>query len=215
MSVVQLIKDLNGNHVVQRCLNHLSSGDNQFIYDAVAGHCVEVATHRHGCCVLQRCIDHASENQKVHTPHHPMPTLRLTESTFIQQQLVNEITNNGLTLVKDPYGNYVVQYVLDLNYARMTANLIAQFMGHLPELSTQKFSSNVVEKVMPRPFPHSIFHSANPVCLIFCSVWMQLMPIHEPGWSKSSQKQTNSKRWYRTHSVCVVTTIFTKRSNNN
>jgi hypothetical protein len=24
-----------------------------------------VATHRHGCCVLQRCIDHASEAQKV------------------------------------------------------------------------------------------------------------------------------------------------------
>lgn len=128
LSVVQLIKDLNGNHVIQRCLNHLSAQDNQFIYDAVAGHCVEVATHRHGCCVLQRCIDHASESQK--------------------HQLVNEITNNGLTLVKDPYGNYVVQYVLDLNYPRMTANLIAQFMGHLAELSTQKFSSNVVEKCL-------------------------------------------------------------------
>lgn len=127
-AVVPLIKDLNGNHVVQRCLNHLSAQDNQFIYDAVAGHCVEVATHRHGCCVLQRCIDHASEAQKL--------------------QLVNEITTNGLTLVKDPYGNYVVQYVLDLPYPRMLANLILQFKGHLAELSTQKFSSNVVEKCL-------------------------------------------------------------------
>ena len=64
-SVVELIQDLNGNHVIQRCLNRLSSSDNQFVYDAVAEHCVEVATHRHGCCVMQRCIDHASENQKV------------------------------------------------------------------------------------------------------------------------------------------------------
>lgn len=127
-SVVPLIKDLNGNHVVQRCLNHLSAADNQFIYDAVAGHCVEVATHRHGCCVLQRCIDHASDSQKL--------------------QLVNEITSNGLTLVKDPYGNYVVQYVLDLPYPHMLANLIAQFKNHLAELSTQKFSSNVVEKCL-------------------------------------------------------------------
>jgi hypothetical protein len=127
-AVVPLIKDLNGNHVVQRCLNHLSAQDNQFIYDAVAGHCVEVATHRHGCCVLQRCIDHASEAQKL--------------------QLVNEITTNGLTLVKDPYGNYVVQYVLDLPYPRMLANLILQFKTHLSELSTQKFSSNVVEKCL-------------------------------------------------------------------
>jgi hypothetical protein len=59
----------------------------KFIYNAVAANCVEVATHRHGCCVLQRCIDHASDHQRV--------------------QLVNEITYNALTLVQDPYGNYV------------------------------------------------------------------------------------------------------------
>ena len=59
----------------------------QFIYNAVAAHCVEVATHRHGCCVLQRCVDHASDSQRV--------------------QLVTEITYNALTLVQDPYGNYV------------------------------------------------------------------------------------------------------------
>ena len=85
---------------------------------------------------------------------------------ILQHQLVNEITNNGLTLVKDPYGNYVVQYVLDLNYPRMTANLIAQFMGHLPELSTQKFSSNVVEKVCMGPavpFPLVLTSFVSPV----------------------------------------------------
>ena len=69
-------------------------------------------------------------------------------ASLFQLQLVNEITTNGLTLVKDPYGNYVVQYVLDLPYPRMLANLILQFKTHLSELSTQKFSSNVVEKVL-------------------------------------------------------------------
>ncbi|KAF8973836.1 armadillo-type protein [Flammula alnicola] len=64
LHVVVLIKDLNGNHVIQKCLNKLAPEDNQFIYNAVAANCVEVATHRHGCCVLQRCIDHASEMQR-------------------------------------------------------------------------------------------------------------------------------------------------------
>ncbi len=62
--VVSLIKDLNGNHVVQRCLQRLGPEDSQFIYDAAVAHCVEVATHRHGCCVLQRCIDFATPPQK-------------------------------------------------------------------------------------------------------------------------------------------------------
>jgi len=129
-SVVTLIQDLNGNHVIQRCLNRLSPQDNQFIYDSVsqAGHCVEVATHRHGCCVLQRCIDHASESQKM--------------------QLINEVIANALVLVQDPYGNYVVQYVLDLAFPGLASELARRFLGHIPILSTQKFSSNVIEKCL-------------------------------------------------------------------
>ncbi|CAG8435738.1 9515_t:CDS:10 [Funneliformis mosseae] len=125
-NVVTLIKDLNGNHVIQKCLNRLSSEDNQFIYNAVSKNCIEVATHRHGCCVLQRCIDHASEAQKV--------------------QLVTEITYHALTLVQDPFGNYVVQYVLDLGDSRFTDALIRKFISNVCGLSVQKFSSNVMEK---------------------------------------------------------------------
>ncbi|KAF9263107.1 ARM repeat-containing protein [Marasmius fiardii PR-910] len=126
LHVVVLIKDLNGNHVIQKCLNKLTPEDNQFIYNAVAANCVEVATHRHGCCVLQRCIDHASDHQRI--------------------QLVNEITFNALTLVQDPYGNYVVQYILDLNDNRFSDAVIRQFTGNVCALSVQKFSSNVIEK---------------------------------------------------------------------
>ncbi|KAF8124097.1 armadillo-type protein [Boletus edulis] len=124
LHVVVLIKDLNGNHVIQKCLNKVAPEDNQFIYNAVAANCVEVATHRHGCCVLQRCIDHASDHQRV--------------------QLVNEIAYNALTLVQDPYGNY---YILDLNDNRFSDGVIRQFAGNVCALSVQKFSSNVIEKV--------------------------------------------------------------------
>jgi pumilio RNA-binding family len=67
--VVSLIKDLNGNHVVQRCLQRLGPDDSQFVYDAAKAHCVEIATHRHGCCVLQRCIDFATPQQKMELVH--------------------------------------------------------------------------------------------------------------------------------------------------
>ena len=121
-----LIQDLNGNHVIQKCLNHLSAQDAQFIFDAVGENCIIVGTHRHGCCVLQRCIDHASGPQKV--------------------QLVRQITKEAFALVQDPFGNYVVQYILDLNETSFTHPLCVAFRGHVPALSKQKFSSNVVEK---------------------------------------------------------------------
>eukprot|EP00698_Gefionella_okellyi_P001989 TRINITY_DN1186_c1_g1_i1.p1 TRINITY_DN1186_c1_g1~~TRINITY_DN1186_c1_g1_i1.p1 ORF type:complete len:539 (-),score=95.59 TRINITY_DN1186_c1_g1_i1:95-1711(-) len=127
-SVVPLIKDLNGNHVIQRCLHHLGAAHNQFIFDAVAAHCVEVATHRHGCCVLQRCIDYATSEQKM--------------------QLIAQISVNARTLVRDPFGNYVVQYALDQHIDAATHAILSNLAGCLGELSTQKFSSNVVEKCL-------------------------------------------------------------------
>lgn len=124
--VVSMIQDLNGNHVIQKCLNHLSSQDAQFIFNAVGANCVIVGTHRHGCCVLQRCVDHASGNQK--------------------GALVDQIVANSFALVQDPFGNYVVQYIIDLSEPCFTEPLSRSLLGNISYLSKQKFSSNVIEK---------------------------------------------------------------------
>ncbi|KAI8476987.1 MAG: pumilio family protein [Monoraphidium minutum] len=126
--VVPLIKDLNGNHVVQRCLQRLGPDDSQFVYDAARTHCVEVATHRHGCCVLQRCVDFATPAQK--------------------SALVAEIARHALVLSQDAFGNYVVQYVLELGQDEASGGIIQALEGHYGELAMQKFSSNVVEKCL-------------------------------------------------------------------
>lgn len=126
--VVELIQDLNGNHVIQKCLTKLSAQDAHFIFEAVGTSCVEVGTHRHGCCVLQRCIDHASGDQKL--------------------LLIQRITEHAVTLVQDPFGNYVVQYIIDLNDSIFTEPVVQKFHGRICHLSRHKFSSNVIEKCL-------------------------------------------------------------------
>ncbi|XP_039040357.1 putative pumilio homolog 7, chloroplastic [Hibiscus syriacus] len=125
---LSLIKDLNGNHVVQRCLQCLRSEDNKFIFLASAKYCVDIATHQHGCCVLQRCISHSSGEYR--------------------EKLVERISTNGLLLAQDAFGNYVVQFIFDLKIPSATSTLISQFEGHYAHLSSQKFSSHVVEKCL-------------------------------------------------------------------
>lgn len=124
--VILLIKDLNGNHVIQKCLIIYKEKNNQFIYDSISSQCMIVATHRHGCCVIQRCIDHATPSQR--------------------DQLVSRVTYYALPLVQNSFGNYVVQYILDLNNEAFTQSIIQSFYGDVVLLSTQKFSSNVMEK---------------------------------------------------------------------
>ena len=60
-------------------------------------------------------------------------------------------------LVQDPYGNYVVQYVLELPFPHLVENLARGFSGHIRQLATQKFSSNVIEKVSAVYYGVSIF----------------------------------------------------------
>ncbi|XP_022768330.1 putative pumilio homolog 7, chloroplastic isoform X2 [Durio zibethinus] len=130
--ILDLIKDLNGNHVLQRCLQCLDNEDNKIIFDAAAKFCVDIATHRHGCCVLQRCIAHSNGQHR--------------------DKLITQISRNGLLLAQDPFGNYVVQYIIELKVPSTIGNLLSQFKGHYVHLSMQKFSSHVVEKCL-KHFP--------------------------------------------------------------
>jgi len=50
--------------------------------------------------------------------------------------------------VQDPFGNYVVQYVLELGYADASIAVMNNLFGHYCDLAQQKFSSNVVEKCL-------------------------------------------------------------------
>jgi len=126
--VVNLIRDLNGNHVIQRCLQRMSPIEAQFIYDAACEHCHDIATHRHGCCVLQRCIDFSTNQQR--------------------RILVENIAAHSLPLSQDPFGNYVVQYVLELGHTESSSLVMENLRGHYSDLAVQKFSSNVVEKCL-------------------------------------------------------------------
>ncbi|XP_051132486.1 putative pumilio homolog 13 [Andrographis paniculata] len=123
-----LIKDLNGNHVIQRCLECFSYEDKEFIFVAAMKHFVEIGTHQHGCCVLQRCIYHAT------TEHF--------------ENLITEASENALLLAQDAYGNYVVQFILERKNTFATAKLTSRFEGKYVQLSTQKFSSHVVERCL-------------------------------------------------------------------
>jgi len=59
----------------------------QFLFEAAITHCVELATDRHGCCVLQKCLGYSEGEQKQH--------------------LVSEIASNALLLSQDPFGYFL------------------------------------------------------------------------------------------------------------
>lgn len=129
-AAARLCIDSHGNHVIQRILLKLGHKHAKFVFDAVAESVSDVARHRHGCCVIQRCLDSA-----------PCPA---------RAHLVRRIVDKSLELMQDAYGNYVVQYVLDVCSDEDVHAVCESVVGKVALLAIQKFSSNVMEKCLER-----------------------------------------------------------------
>ncbi|PWZ45489.1 Pumilio 12 [Zea mays] len=125
---ITLMMDSNGCHVAERCLLKLSPEGKAFLVNAATKYCVELAKDRQGCCIIQKCIAHASKEQR--------------------NRLLYSITTRALELAEDEYGNYVIQFVLGLGVAWATNEVLDKLEGSYGYLSTQKCSSNVVEKCL-------------------------------------------------------------------
>ncbi|KAG2265335.1 hypothetical protein Bca52824_072414 [Brassica carinata] len=64
LGFLSLVRDVNGNHVIQRCLQCLSTQDNECIFEDATRFCIDMVTHQHGCCVLQKCIAYSTGQQR-------------------------------------------------------------------------------------------------------------------------------------------------------
>lgn len=129
--VIKLIKDLNGNHVIQKILNKYAPEKCQFIYDSILMDLCVVATHKHGCCVLQKCLNHVNSMQLLQ---------------FSQKILAYDTFQK---LINDQFGNYVLQYLISIDSVAINATIFDDFLKFgLEDLCAFKFSSNVVEKFL-------------------------------------------------------------------
>lgn len=145
--VVQCIHDANGNHVMQKIVECLSSkakaarssGDAetanffrneiQFIIDDVLKSIAPLSCHPYGCRVLQRILEHCLEPQK--------------------SDILDALQLCHKTLLDDQYGNYVIQHVLQYGRVSDRQSILEIIIaGGLLTLSRQKFASNVVEKLL-------------------------------------------------------------------
>ena len=123
--VIPLLKELNGTHIIQKLLNeHPETGE--CINKIIVENCSSLATHRHGCCVLQKFLDGPYKKLKY--------------------DLIQNLINNCLVLIIDQFGNYVIQSILLLKEKKACSEIALKICDNVPYYSKHRYSSNVVEK---------------------------------------------------------------------
>jgi len=142
--LLRCVHDSNGNHVIQKCIEitskaaqdsdtqpevaeYLNSRIEIFI-EAFKGRIKELSSHPYGCRVIQRILEHGSNDQK----------------TIILEELRQYYPE----LIQDMYGNYVIQFVMQHGWESDRQILIKEVQSKLLDFSQHKFASNVVERCL-------------------------------------------------------------------
>lgn len=122
---IPLIKELNGTHIIQKIADDFPS-QSEFIYELILKNAPSIATHRHGCCVLQRYLVNR-------------------EDSFCKQ-LIEKLDKNFFLLAVDQFGNYIIQSIMKLNDQQLNDSFAMKMIDNIIYYSKHKFSSNIVEK---------------------------------------------------------------------
>ena len=118
--------DKNGNHVFQKIIRLFPKTKNDFIYNQLNQSAIEICKLKQGATILQTALKYANESQK--------------------SSLLHTILDDISTLINDEYGNYIIQFILDLKEKDYNEIIFTYITKNTLSLSKKKFSSNVIDK---------------------------------------------------------------------
>ena len=126
-----IFKSPYGNHMIQKFLGTIHSSEYSiFIYNYVYKYFLDIADSKHGVCVIQKCVTEGEEKQRA--------------------KLYELILSNFNNLIKDQFGNYLIQYILintkTEDKFKEILPIIFKIEENIINFCKSKYSANVIEK---------------------------------------------------------------------
>ena len=129
-TVKGIIIDINGSHIILKLMNLKNKYINSVILNEICDNILNISKHKHGCCVLQKCIEKIDVNER--------------------KPLIDNLLNYCKELISDKCGNYIIQFIISFNDEKIMEVINNILITDIENFSKQKFSSNVVEKILEK-----------------------------------------------------------------
>ncbi|KAL5215828.1 hypothetical protein ABZP36_007229 [Zizania latifolia] len=125
-----LTEDKFGNYVVQHVLQHGKPEERSSIIQKLSGQAVILSQQKYASNVVEKCLSFGTPDER--------------------DGLIREIVSSGQTfqgLMKDQFGNYVVQRVLQTCDDKYLEVILSSIKMHLNELKNYTFGKHIVARV--------------------------------------------------------------------
>ena len=126
-NLMKLALDIYGTHVIEKILISFDKELCNEIFNFITDNFIFLSNHVNGLCLVKKILIIQYQNNSY-------------------SNLKEIIINKCSELIENPYGNYALQIVIDNWNNNDLFDIFKQFFGHLTELSSMKYASNVIEK---------------------------------------------------------------------
>ncbi|EXC32919.1 Pumilio-4-like protein [Morus notabilis] len=132
-SVCTLAQDQYGNYVIQHVLEHGKPHERSAIICKLAGQIVRMSQQKFASNVVEKCLTFGSPEER---------------QLLVNEMLGSTEENEPLqAMMKDPFGNYVVQKVLETCNDESLELLLSRIKVHLNTLKRYTYGKHIVSRV--------------------------------------------------------------------
>ena len=144
--MLEIILNQSSTHIIIKYISLIKYPNNQIIYNFIIQNIYFIATHKHSCCTLQKCLEAGNETQK--------------------KEILTSLAKISNRLFSDQYGNYAIQFALSLKDEEANKIIIFQYLSEFNKNISNKISSNVYEKILE----YSDFNTKQNIIKNLCNI---------------------------------------------
>lgn len=137
ISVQQLINDQYGNYVIQHVVEHGSEEERKIIIGIARKDIFALSQHKFASNVVERCLQHGSPDQR---------------RELIEMFIVGDGPPNPSplsSLVRDQFGNYVVQRILDIAERSQRERVVEILREQVSAIKKYSYGKHIIARLEP------------------------------------------------------------------